>query len=106
MASGISFGSDRNCVDEYSIYSIPATTSFDVVSEQVIGKYLVLLVDYGYMGDDMKILIYTGFKTSAALLKFNLFRLEPVIEDRKGAPFAIFAAELASLHLIEKMLAD
>lgn len=86
--------------------SNPDALNFRIITEQRIGKYLVLLVHYpdctNYEGK--KLMVYEGFNSAQELIKHNLGKLDPHFSTGSGSPIARFKPTDASLELIERMI--
>lgn len=108
MGLGIGPRCSGNPCEPAAVAPNPNPGRFKILKEQVIGKYLVLLVEYpgctNYEGK--KLLVYEGWKSSAGLLFHNLYRLDPHFADNVGAPIARFRPTEESLELIERMCRD
>jgi len=105
---GISlFGGSRCSSSPYAVAnSNPRPENFKIVKEKYLNGYLILIVKYpdcsNYEGK--KLLVYEGFKTSLALLKYNKGRLDPHFSRDKGSPIARFKPTPESMDLVSRMI--
>lgn len=85
--------------------SNPNPAVFTILTEKMIGKFLVLHVNYPNCTnfEGHKLMVYKGFKNSKDLLRLNNGKLDPHFSNKRGSPIARFAPVQSSIDLIEKM---
>ena len=101
------FGGSRCSSSPYAVpLSNPKPENFKILNEQYLNGYLILIVEYpdckNYEGK--KLLVYEGFRTGVALLKFNKGRLDPHFSRGKGSPIARFKPTPEAMELVSRMI--